>query len=97
LPACGYGYPHRLTLEMLSKLQASMSKMDARIDALTEIELNEIYGSMATSLAITKLRDEVAQSIDRENDLDLRISAIESRLGIKNPLAPTEQATQGKR
>jgi regulator of replication initiation timing len=55
-----------------------------------EIKLNEIYGSMATSAEIGKLREEVAQSIDRENELDLRVSAIEYRLGIKNPLAPTE-------
>ena len=45
---------------------------------------------MATSSEIGKLRDEVAQSIDRENELDLRISAIENRLDIKNPLAPAE-------
>jgi len=32
----------------------------------------------------------VARSLDRENELDLRITAIEMRLGIKNPLAPTE-------
>ena len=55
-----------------------------------EIKLDEIYGSMATSSEIAKLRDEVAKSIDREDALDLRVATIESRLGIKNPLVPTE-------
>lgn len=55
-----------------------------------EIKLNEIYGSMATSSEISKLRDEVAKSIDDEKALSLRIATIESRLGIKNPLAPAE-------
>ena len=55
-----------------------------------EIKLGEIYGSMATSSEITKLREEVSSSIAREDALDLRISAIELRLGIRNPLAPTE-------
>jgi hypothetical protein len=55
-----------------------------------EIKLDEIYGSMATSSEITRLRTEVATSIEHERELDLRISAIESRLGVRNPLAPTE-------
>ncbi len=55
-----------------------------------EIKLDEIYGSMATSSEITRLRTEVATSIDHERALDLRVSAIELRLGIRNPLAPTE-------
>ena len=55
---------------------------------LVEIKLDEIYGSMATSSEIGKLREEVARSIDREEALDLRVATIESRLGIKNPLAP---------
>jgi hypothetical protein len=58
-----------------------------------EIKLDEIYGSMATSSEIKKLRKEVADSIDREKELDLRISAIEMRLGVKNPLdRPTRSA-----
>lgn len=55
-----------------------------------EIKLDEIYGSMATSSEIGKLRQEVAKAIDDEKALDLRISAIEMRLGVRNPLAPTE-------
>ena len=55
-----------------------------------EIKLGEIYGSMATNSEIEKLRKEVGESLDHERLLDLRVSAIESRLGIRNPLAPTE-------
>ena len=55
-----------------------------------EIKLGEIYGAMATSSEIEKLRKEVGESLDHERLLDLRVSAIESRLGIRNPLAPTE-------
>jgi len=55
-----------------------------------EIKLGEIYGSMATSSEIEKLRKEVGESLDHARLLDLRVSAIESRLGIRNPLAPTE-------
>jgi hypothetical protein len=52
-----------------------------------DIKLDEIYTSMATSPEIKKLREEVSESLTQQSDLDLRISAIESRLGIKNPLA----------
>ena len=55
-----------------------------------EIKLGEIYGSMATSSEIEKLRKEVGESLDHERLPDLRVPAIESRLGIRNPLAPTE-------
>ena len=55
-----------------------------------EIKLGEIYGSMATSSEIEKLRKEVGECLDHERLPDLRVSAIESRLGIRNPLAPTE-------
>ncbi len=52
----------------------------------TDIKLEVIYGSMATGPEIKKLREEASRSIDHETELDLRISAIETRLGIKNPL-----------
>jgi hypothetical protein len=38
---------------------------------------------MATSSEISKLRDEVAESIDQEKALDLRVATIESRLGVR--------------
>jgi len=53
-----------------------------------EIKLDEIYTSMATSSEIAKLRDEVAASIDREKDLDLRVATLEGHAGLKNPVAP---------
>jgi chromosome segregation ATPase len=51
-----------------------------------EIRLNEIYSAMATGPEITGLRSEVTTSIDRQRELDLRISTIESHLGIGNPV-----------
>jgi hypothetical protein len=51
-----------------------------------EIRLDEIYSSMATGPEITGLRSDVTTSIDRQRELDLRISTIESHLGIGNPL-----------
>jgi hypothetical protein len=59
-----------------------------------EIRLDEIYSAMATGPEITGLRSDVSTSIDRQRELDVRISAIESHLGIsaphgaKSPLAP---------
>jgi hypothetical protein len=51
-----------------------------------EIRLDEIHSAMATGPEITGLRSDVATSIDRQRELDLRISTIESHLGINNPL-----------
>jgi len=39
---------------------------------------------------IGKLHQEVAKSIDDEKALDLRVATIESRLGMRNPLVPTD-------
>jgi hypothetical protein len=55
-----------------------------------EVKLTEIYESMATGAEITKLRETVTASLDQEAELDLRVTAIESRLGIKNPLGNGE-------
>jgi len=52
----------------------------------TEMQLDEIYKSMATSPEIEKLRHEVAESLEHERNLDLRIATIEGHLGISNPL-----------
>lgn len=76
---------HFLQAAVQQQLGEAREARDHRRDV--EIKLNEIYGSMATSSEIGKLRDEVAESIDHEKALDLRVAAIESRLGIKNPLA----------
>jgi len=54
----------------------------------TEIKLDEIYTSMATSSEIARLREDVSASLSREDDLDLRITTLESRLGVRNPLVP---------
>jgi hypothetical protein len=81
------GWPdlHFLQAAVQQQLGEAREARDHRRDV--EIKLNEIYGSMATSSEISKLRDEVAESIDHEKAPDLRVAAIESRLGIKNPLA----------
>jgi uncharacterized coiled-coil protein SlyX len=50
-------------------------------------KLDEIYGSMATSPKISRLREEVATNLEREQELDIRITTIETHLGLKNPLA----------
>jgi hypothetical protein len=52
-----------------------------------ETKLDEIYGSMVTSPEITRLREEVVASRNRDQELDLRIATIEGHLGLKNPLA----------
>ena len=59
-------------------------------DALRQIEIkmDEIYSSMATSPEIKRLREAVSDSVTRERELDIRLSTIESRLGLKNPLEP---------
>jgi hypothetical protein len=51
-----------------------------------EIRLDEVYNAMVTGPEITGLRSDVSTSIDRERELDLRISTVESHLGIGNPL-----------
>jgi chromosome segregation ATPase len=59
-------------------------------DALRQIEvkMDEVYSSMATSPEIKRLREAVSDSATRERELDIRLSTIESRLGLKNPLQP---------
>jgi len=75
----------------LNFLQASVQQLlseakDAReFRRRTDIKLDEIYGSMATDAEITKLREEVSLAVEHERQLDLRLSAIENRLRIKNP------------
>ena len=81
-------WPDLNFLQAVAQRQLSEAREAREFRRYVEIKLDEIYGSMATSSEITKLRQEVANSIDREDGLDLRISAIEIRLGIKNPLAP---------
>ena len=81
-------WPDLNFLQAVAQRQLSEAREAREFRRYVEIKLDEIYGSMATSSEIAKLRQEVANSIDREDGLDLRISAIEIRLGIKNPLAP---------
>ena len=81
-------WPDLNFLQAVAQRQLGEAREAREFRRYVEIKLDEIYGSMATSSEITKLRQEVANSIDREDELDLRISAIEIRLGIKNPLAP---------
>jgi outer membrane murein-binding lipoprotein Lpp len=83
-------WPDLNFLQAVAQRQLSEAREAREFRRHVEIKLDEIYGSMATSSEITKLRQEVANSIDREDELDLRISAIEIRLGIKNPLAPEQ-------
>jgi hypothetical protein len=83
-------WPDLHFLQAAAQKQVAEAREAAEFRRYVEIKLDEIYGSMATSSEIKKLRQEVAKSLDRETELDLRISAIEMRLGIKNPLAPTE-------
>ena len=42
--------------------------------------------AMATSPEITRLRADVSKSLNREDDLELRVGTIESHFGLKNPL-----------
>jgi hypothetical protein len=75
----------------LNFLQASAEQQKTETIAMrefrryTEIKLNEIHGAMPTSGEITRLRDEVADITERERDLQLRVTAIELRLGLKRP------------
>ena len=75
---------HFLQAAAVRQLREATEARDFRRSA--EIKLNEIYGSMATSSEIDKLRTEVAQTLDRERELDLRVATIESHLGLSNPL-----------
>jgi hypothetical protein len=65
---------HFLQAAVQQQLGEAREARDHRRDVA--IKLNEIYGSMATSSEIGKLRDEVAESIDHEKALDLRVAAI---------------------
>jgi chromosome segregation ATPase len=84
------GWPDLHFLQAMAQQQIREAAETREARRYIEIKLDEIYSSMATSSEIKRLRDEVSTSLDRERLLDLRISAIEMRLGIRNPLAPTE-------
>jgi chromosome segregation ATPase len=84
------GWPDLHFLQAMAQQQIREADEAREARRYMEIKLDEIYSSMATSSEIKRLRDEVSESLNRERLLDLRISAIEMRLGIKNPLAPTE-------
>ncbi len=84
------GWPDLHFLQAMAQQQIREADEAREARRYMEIKLYEIYSSMATSSEIKRLRDEVSASLNRERLLDLRISAIEMRLGIKNPLAPTE-------
>jgi hypothetical protein len=81
-------WPDLHFLQATAQRQIAEARDAGEFRRYVEIKLDEIYGSMATSSEIKKLRQEVAKSLERENELDLPISTIEMRLGIKNPLAP---------
>jgi len=51
-----------------------------------EILLSQIYHGMATGPEIAELRSDVSASRRDQRELDLRLSVIETHLGIRNPL-----------
>jgi hypothetical protein len=63
---------------------------DARVarenERYIKARLDAIYMAMATSPEIKRLRDDVTKSLNHEDDLDIRVTTIESHLGLKNPL-----------
>jgi hypothetical protein len=79
-------WPDLNFLQAASEQQLEEGKYARDFRRRVEIKLDEIYGSMATSSEIGKLREEVAESTERERTLDLRVRTIENRLGIKKPL-----------
>jgi hypothetical protein len=75
-------------------LQASVRRLlnevrDAR-DALRQVEvrMDKLHGSTASISEIKRLRDAVSDGDVRERLLDIRMSTIESRLGLNNPMQP---------
>ena len=79
-------WPDLNFLQAAAQQQMNEAKQAREFRRHVDIKLDEIYGSMATSSEISKLREEVAESTERERALDLRVATIENRLGIKNPL-----------
>jgi geranylgeranyl pyrophosphate synthase len=80
-------WPDLNFLQAAAQQQMNEARQAREFRRHVEIKLDEIYGSMATSSEINKLREEVAESTERERALDLRVATIENRLGIKNPLS----------
>ena len=51
----------------------------------SRIRLDEIYQSMATDPEIRSLRDEVTRFREQSLDVDVRLGALEGRVGVQGP------------
>jgi predicted nucleic acid-binding Zn-ribbon protein len=70
----------KMQLKHTREIQSDLS--DARI------RISEIFQAMATDPEIKSLRDDVTRFRERSQSLEVRLGALEGRLGIQPPVEP---------
>jgi len=77
-------WPDMHYLASAAKAQLAHSR-DFKADVSDlKVKVEEIFRSMATSPEIQGLRDEVSRFRDQSVDIDVRVGAVEGRLGIES-------------
>lgn len=81
-------WPDMHFLAAAAKTQLAYSRETKATVADIKVRLSEIYQAMATDPEVRSLRDDVASFRDQSVDIEVRVGAIEGRLGIENPVHP---------
>lgn len=81
-------WPDMHYLAAAAKAQLSHTREMKTDVADIKVKMDEIYQSMATNPEVQNLRDEVAHFRDQSVTIDVRLGAIEGRLGVEDNPQP---------